>query len=66
MNCYTYPKLQYVVFVLQYESKVMKYEVCEWWSHKDIPKFVFERYFFLFFIKESCHRIWMPVKNVGS
>lgn len=21
---------------------------------------------FLFFIKESCRQIWMPVKNVGS
>lgn len=49
MNCYTYPKLQYVVFVLHYETKVMKYEVCEWWSHKDIPKFFFQRYIFILY-----------------
>lgn len=60
MNCYTYPKLQYVVFVLQYETKVMKYEVCEWWSHKDIQNLFFKD-IFLFFIKESCHQIWTPV-----
>ena len=60
MNCYTYPKLQYVVFVLQYETKVMNDEVIKTYQN------LFFKDIFLFFIKYSYHQIWMPVKNVGS